>query len=155
MAAVLVVLVAVLNNLSAKSPAVSTLKFNVLIEIGVGGKVEIKGFGTKADEDYNVNDKITYISTDTNKVAIDENGVITGIVKGDTEIIVMANGKQISKFTVSVGDGTYSIIEPSDEKYAFNYTYSNYINSSSDADMDSHYEYKLSLIHISEPTRPY
>ena len=115
---------------------------NGVIEIGVGGKVEIKGFGTKADEDYNVNDKITYISTDTNKVAIDENGVITGIVKGDTEIIVMANGKQISKFTVSVGDGTYSIIEPSDEKYAFNYTYSNYINSSSDADMDSHYEYK-------------
>ena len=115
---------------------------NGVIEIGVGGKVEIKGFGTKADEDYNVNDKITYISTDANKVAIDENGVITGIVKGDTEIIVMANGKQISKFTVSVGDGTYSIIEPSDEKYAFNYTYSNYINSSSDADMDSHYEYK-------------
>ena len=115
---------------------------NGVIEIGVGGKVEIKGFGTKADEDYNVNDKITYISTDTNKVAIDENGVITGIVKGDTEIIVMANGKQISKFTVYVGDGTYSIIEPSDEKYAFNYTYSNYINSSSDADMDSHYEYK-------------
>ena len=115
---------------------------NGVIEIGVGGKVEIKGFGTKADEDYNVNDKITYISTDTNKVAIDENGVITGIVKGDTEIIVMANGKQISKFTVSVGDGTYSIIEPSDEKYAFNYTYSNYINTSSDADMDSHYEYK-------------
>ncbi len=115
---------------------------NGVIEIGVGGKVEIKGFGTKADEDYNVNDKITYISTDANKVAIDENGVITGIVKGDTEIIVMANGKQISKFTVFVGDGTYSIIEPSDEKYAFNYTYSNYINSSSDADMDSHYEYK-------------
>ena len=115
---------------------------NGVIEIGVGGKVEIKGFGTKADEDYDVNDKITYISTDANKVTIDENGVITGIVKGDTEIIVMANGKQISKFTVSVGDGTYSIIEPSDEKYAFNYTYSNYINTSSDADMDSHYEYK-------------
>ena len=115
---------------------------NGVIEIGVGGKVEIKGFGTKADEDYDVNDKITYISTDANKVTIDENGVITGIVKGDTEIIVMANGKQISKFKVSVGDGTYSIIEPSDEKYAFNYTYSNYINSSSDADMDSHYEYK-------------
>ena len=115
---------------------------NGVIEIGVGGKVEIKGFGTKADEDYDVNDKITYISTDANKVAIDENGVITGIVKGDTEIIVMANGKQISKFKVSVGDGTYSIIEPSDEKYAFNYTYSNYINTSSDADMDSHYEYK-------------
>ena len=115
---------------------------NGVIEIGVGGKVEIKGFKKGADEDYDVNDKITYISTDANKVTIDENGVITGIVKGDTEIIVMANGKQISKFTVSVGDGTYSIIEPSDEKYAFNYTYSNYINTSSDADMDSHYEYK-------------
>ena len=115
---------------------------NGVIEIGIGGKVEIKGFKKGANEDYNVNDKITYISTDTNKVTVDENGVITGIVEGDTDIIVMANGKQVSKFTVSVSDATYSIIEPSDEKYAFNYNYSAYISTSSGAGMDSHYEYK-------------
>ena len=109
---------------------------------GIGGKVEIKGLAIGNDnrrlirgavsqnsyEDYNTNDKITYISTDTNKVTIDENGVITGIAKtdGSVEIIVMVNGKEYSRFNVYVGSDIYSIIETSDEKYAFDYYHSNY-----------------------------
>ena len=107
---------------------------------GIGGKVEIKGLAIGNDnrrlirgavsqnsyEDYNTNDKITYISTDTNKVTIDENGVITGLVSGTVEIIVMVNGKEYSRFNVYVGSDIYSIIETSDEKYAFDYYHSNY-----------------------------
>ncbi len=107
---------------------------------GIGGKVEIKGLAIGNDnrrlirgavsqnsyEDYNTNDKITYISTDTNKVTIDENGVITGLVSGTVEIIVMVNGKEYSRFNVYVGSDIYSIIETSDEKYAFDYYHRNY-----------------------------
>ncbi len=107
---------------------------------GIGGKVEIKGLAIGNDnrrlirgavsqnsyEDYNTSDKITYISTDTNKVTIDENGVITGLVSGTVEIIVMVNGKEYSRFNVYVGSDIYSIIETSDEKYAFDYYHSNY-----------------------------
>ena len=107
---------------------------------GIGGKVEIKGLAIGNDnrrlirgavsqnsyEDYNTNDKITYISTDTNKVTIDENGVITGLVSGTVEIIIMVNGKEYSRFNVYVGSDIYSIIETSDEKYAFDYYHSNY-----------------------------
>ena len=107
---------------------------------GIGGKVEIKGLAIGNDnrrlirgavsqnsyEDYNTSDKVTYISTDTNKVTIDENGVITGLVSGTVEIIVMVNGKEYSRFNVYVGSDIYSIIETSDEKYAFDYYHSNY-----------------------------
>ena len=107
------------------------------IYTGIGGKVEIKGFAIRNNnvsvirgsagryEDYNTSDKITYISTDTNKVTIDENGIITGIAStdGSVEIIVMVNGTEFSRFNVSVCDATYSVMETSDEKYAFDYYY--------------------------------
>ena len=109
------------------------------IYTGIGGKVEIKGLairnssvtvirgsaGQNSYEDYNTSDKITYISTDTNKVTIDENGVITGIAKtdGSIEIIVMVNGKEYSRFNVYVREGEYAEIEASGEKYVFDYYY--------------------------------
>ena len=107
------------------------------IYTGIGGKVEIKGFAIRNNnvsvirgsasqyEDYNTSDKITYISTDTNKVTIDENGIITGIAStdGSVEIIVMVNGTEFSRFNVYVSSATYSVMETSDEKYAFDYYY--------------------------------
>ena len=98
----------------------------------IGNKVEIKGFAIEtqtAYEDYNVDDKITYISTDTNKVTIDENGVITGIAEtdGSVEIIVMVNGKEYSRFNVSVGKEKYAEAEASGELYRVN----NYYDSDS------------------------
>ena len=68
-------------------------------------------------EDYDTTDKITYISTDTNKVTIDENGVITGIASGNAEIIVMVNGKEFSRFTVVVENNKQAEIETSGELY--------------------------------------
>ena len=100
------------------------------IHTGIGGKVEIKGFAIETQnvyEDYNTDDKITYISTDTNKVTIDENGVITGLASGNVEIIVMVNGKEFSRFNVSVGKEKYAEAEASGELYKVdNYYYNNY-----------------------------
>ncbi len=111
------------------------------IHTGIGGKVEIKGLAIGNDnrrlirgavsqnsyEDYNTSDKVTYISTDTNKVTIDENGVITGLVSGTVEIIVMVNGKEFSRFNVSVGKEKYAEAEASGELYRVdNYYYNNY-----------------------------
>ena len=97
----------------------------------IGNKVEIKGFAIEtqtAYEDYNVDDKITYISTDTNKVTIDENGVITGIAEtdGSVEIIVMVNGKEYSRFNVSVGKEKYAEAEASGELYRVDNYYNSY-----------------------------
>ena len=100
-----------------------------IIEIGVGHKVQLEGFQIKNDngklEDYNTTDEVTYISTDTNKVTVDENGVITGVEATDNkskiDIIVMANKKEVKRFKVSVKNMKFPAIETSNE-YAFNYT---------------------------------
>ena len=100
-----------------------------VIEIGVGHKVQLEGFQVKNDnnklEDYDTTDEVTYISTDTNKVTVDENGVITGVEATDDtskiDIIVMADKKEVKRFKVSVKNIKYPEIEASDE-YAFNYT---------------------------------
>ncbi len=100
-----------------------------VIEIGVGHKVQLEGFQIKDDngrlEDYDTTDEVTYISTDTNKVTVDENGVITGVEATDDtskiDIIVMADKKEVKRFKVSVKNIKYPEIETSDE-YAFNYT---------------------------------
>ena len=100
-----------------------------VIEIGVGHKVQLEGFRIKNDnnklEDYDTTDEVTYISTDTNKVTVDENGVITGVEATDDtseiDIIVMADKKEVKRFKVSVKNIKYPEIETSDE-YAFNYT---------------------------------
>ncbi len=120
-----------------------------IIYIGIGGKLEIKGFAIRSQnddsndydyEDFNTNDKITYISTDVNKVTIDENGVITGIAHTDTsvEIIVMVNGKEFSRFKVYVGNTKYSIIEMTGEKYVLD----NWYRTTEDSVYD-YYEYEL------------
>ena len=100
-----------------------------VIEIGVGHKVQLEGFQIKDDngrlEDYDTTDEVTYISTDTNKVTVDENGVITGVEATDDtskiDIIVMADKKEVKRFKVSVKNIKYPEIETPDE-YAFNYT---------------------------------
>ena len=100
-----------------------------VIEIGIGHKVQLEGFQVKNDnnklEDYDTTDEVTYISTDTNKVTVDENGVITGVEATDDtskiDIIVMADKKEVKRFKVSVKNIKYPEIEASDE-YAFNYT---------------------------------
>ncbi len=100
-----------------------------VIEIGIGHKVQLEGFQVKNDnnklEDYDTTDEVTYISTDTNKVTVDENGVITGVEATDDtskiDIIVMADKKEVKRFKVSVKNIKYPEIETSDE-YAFNYT---------------------------------
>ena len=100
-----------------------------VIEIGVGHRVQLEGFQIKDDngrlEDYDTTDEVTYISTDTNKVTVDENGVITGVEATDDtskiDIIVMADKKEVKRFKVSVKNIKYPEIETSDE-YAFNYT---------------------------------
>ena len=120
-----------------------------IIYIGIGGKLEIKGFAIRSQnddsndydyEDFNTNDKITYISTDANKVTIDENGVITGIAHTDTsvEIIVMVNGKEFSRFKVYVGNTKYSIIEITGEKYVLDNLY-----RTTEDSLYDYYEYEL------------
>ena len=120
-----------------------------IIYIGIGGKLEIKGFAIRSQnddsndydyEDFNTNDKITYISTDVNKVTIDENGVITGIAHTDTsvEIIVMVNGKEFSRFKVYVGNTKYSIIEITGEKYVLDNGY-----RTTEDSLYDYYEYEL------------
>ena len=102
---------------------------NSIIMVGVGHKIQLEGFRIKNDngklEDYNTTDEVTYISTNANKVTVDENGVITGVEATDDtskiDIIVMADKKEVKRFKVSVKNIKYPEIETSDE-YAFNYT---------------------------------
>ena len=102
---------------------------NSIIMVGVGHKIQLEGFQIKNDngklEDYNTTDEVTYISTNANKVTVDENGVITGVEATDNkykmdEIIVMANKKEITRFRVYVKNTKFPVIETSDE-YAFDY----------------------------------
>ena len=88
--------------------------------MSIGTKMQTKGFAIRNGnvfEDYNTTDKVTYISTDTNKVTVDENGVITGIASGTAEIIMMVNGKEFSRFSVIVGTDKQAEIETSGELY--------------------------------------
>ncbi len=103
-------------------------KLTSTISIYIGTEIKISGFAIvniiessnvyeEHYEDYDTTDKITYISTDTNKVTVDENGVITGIASGNAEIIVMVNGKEFSRFTVVVENNKQAEIETSGELY--------------------------------------
>ena len=98
------------------------------VNLCIGTEIKISGFAIvniiespnvyeEHYEDYDTTDKVTYISTDTNKVTIDENGVITGIASGTAEIIVMVNGKEFSRFSVTVATDKQAEIETSGELY--------------------------------------
>ena len=102
--------------------------------VDIGTEIKISGFAIvniiespnvqeEHYEDYDTTDKITYISTDTNKVTVDENGVITGIASGTAEIIMMVNGKEFSRFSVIVGTDKQSEIETSGELYVSDVDY--------------------------------
>ena len=127
----------VFNNKEVEDPEeywseIENRKFYVKLtsttHLYIGAEMKISGFAIvniiessnvyeEHYEDYDTTDKITYISTDTNKVTVDENGVITGIASGNAEIIVMVNGKEFSRFTVVVENNKQAEIETSGELY--------------------------------------
>lgn len=111
-------------NVTVIKPFVAVINFNITPieqDVETGSTFQITAVFTPSEA---TNQKVTYQSSDTGVATVDENGLVTGVTKGDTTIICQSDeGKIVVYCNVHVFEGVTLSLKPASREIALGKTF--------------------------------